>query len=273
MHLLMQARAVDLEACLARAITNKAYHTPTVAELSLAEELFERTLCGQGQYAELTTNWGTLGFEFQEVATPQETLWLLSEPVGSEHGRGWYLFRQDAPSAVVLQAPHARNDIHTGVISLRLFLAGQARALAASTITRHRADMARLENTFFHAFTLAFARACPTAQVAQLHGFDTQNHDNLAADIIVSAGTRSPEPWLTDLGQGLGNVTALTVLTYPKDTRALGATLNAQGRALQQMKHARFVHLELSMKLRELLTHDDALCRAILNELCTANTR
>jgi len=273
MHIRMPAWAVDLEACLTRAITNKVYEAPTPAELTQAKQLFERTLQGHWTQAELTTNWAALGFEFQKVATGGESLCLLSEPAGKESGRGWYLFRTDCQSSIALEAPHARNDIHTGIIALRLFLAGQSRVLAASTITRHRADMAHLDDTFFQSFTLAFAQACPTGLVVQLHGFDAENHRSAPAEIIASAGTRSPEPWLADLVKQLKKATSLSVLAYPEDTKLLGATLNAQGRALQQTGHCRFLHLEMSMELREDLIRDDELRRAILDRLSPANAR
>jgi hypothetical protein len=218
--------SIDLEGCLARAITNKSYQPPKPEQLTRAEALFRRTLQRDGNVAELGTNWAALGFELQEIATAKETLWLLSEPPGKEQGRGWYLFRIQSKASslqsevgesgattldsrfqtldsgpqtsVALQAPHARNDLHTGKIALRLFLAGEARALAASTLTRHVADLAHLENSFFQSFTLAFAQTCPTGLVVQLHGFDGDKHDQIEADMIASAGTRSLQPWLGD---------------------------------------------------------------------------
>jgi hypothetical protein len=273
MHLLAEAQAVDLEPCLTRAIANKTYVSPTQDDLARAQALFERTFQGHGTVADLAIPWAELGYEFKPVFTPKETLWLLSEPAGREGGRGWYLFRTNHQSSIALEAPHARNDIHTGMIALRLFLAGQTRVLAASTITRHRADVAHLDDTFFQAFTLAFARACPTGLVVQLHGFESEKHRAVKADIIASAGTRSPEPWLANLVEQLRVATTLPVLGYPKDTMELGATLNAQGRALQQTPHCRFLHLELSMELRERLTRDDELRRAILNCLSAIDGR
>lgn len=265
MHLPVQAQAIDLEACLNRAMTNQIYQAPTPTELTRAEELFERTLQGHWTGTELTSCWASLGFEFREITAGEESLWLLSDPEGREGGRGWYLFRADHPSSIALEAPHARNDLHTGIIALRLFLAGQGRVLAASTITRHRADVAHLEDTFFHAFTLAFARSCPTGLVVQLHGFAARNHPAADGEIVASDGTRSPEPWLTDLVQQLQTTTALPALAYPRDTTRLGATGNAQGRALRQTGRCRFLHLELSRELRERLIRDDDLLRAILD--------
>ncbi len=270
---LLEARAVDLEASLAQAITNKVYQDPTPAELTRARELFQRTLQGQWTDGELTAPWAELGFEFQRVSAAGGSFWLLSEPMGDQRGRGWYLFRTDGESAIALEAPHARNDIHTGMIALRLFLAGQSRALAAATVTRHRADMAHLDDTFFHAFTLAFARACPTSVVVQLHGFDTESHPGTQADIIASAGTVSPEPWLADVAQRLQQATSSPVWTYPQDTRQLGATQNAQGRALHATPDCRFLHLELSRELRERLLRDEQLRQALLGGLTVAQTR
>jgi hypothetical protein len=273
LQIAMQGQSVDLESGFTQVITNKSYVAPTLAELTRAKELFQRTLQDRRNGEELRTNWAALGLEFQEVATAKETLWLLSEPAGKENGRGWYLFRPNHQSSIALEAPHARNDIHTGIIALRLFLDGQARVLAASTITRHRADMARLEDTFFQAFTLAFAAACPTGLVVQLHGFEAGNHRSVQADIIASAGTRSPELWLTELALQLKKATSLPVLAYPNDTKVLGATLNAQGRALQKNGHCRFLHLEMSMELRERLTREDELRRTILDCVSASNRR
>jgi len=268
---LPQAQALDLEACLTQAITNKVYQTPTPTELTRAQQLFRRTLQGHWTAAELTNDWAALDFEFREVATSDESLWLLTEPSGKSSGRGWYLFRTNCQSSIALETPHPRNDKHTGIIALRLFLAGQTRVFAASTITRHRADVAHLDNTFFQAFTRAFAETCPTGLVVQLHGFDTRNHPDTEAGIIASAGTHSPEPWLTDLVQQLNKATSLRVLAYPRDTRRLGATRNTQGRALRQTSTCRFLHLELSRKLRDRLTHDEELRRAILISVSAIN--
>jgi len=268
----LQAKAAELQARLARAIANKVYQAPAAEDLVQARRLFQLTLQGQSRPASLTADWAALGLEFQEVAGPAESLWLLTEPAGRETGRGWYLFRPHRESSIALEAPHARNDIHTGKIALQLFLAGKARTLAASTITRHRADMAHLEDTFFQAFTLAFAEVHRAGLVVQLHGFELGNHRGTQADMIASAGTLSPGPWLTALVQRLRETTSLRAAAYPQDTRQFGAKLNAQGRALQQARQCRFLHLELSMELRKRLLREAGLRRAILDCLSFAST-
>jgi hypothetical protein len=172
-----------------------------------------------------------------------------------------------------LQAPHARNDLGTGLIGLRLFLGGNARVLAASTITRRKADAADLDDTFFHSCTLAFAQACPTGLVVQLHGFDIRKHPDIKADVVASAATSSPEPWLPALIRQLEAATALRVLAYPRETRELGGTLNAQARALRQTGRCRFLHLEMTRELRDRLTGDEAAARAILDCFSAIDTK
>lgn len=228
--------------------------------------------------SELQTEWSKLGFELRPVSIAQESLWVLSEPAGKQAGRGWYLFRDPrreparngmdglrSASPVALEAPHARNDVHTGLIALRLFLEGNARVLACATITRRRADMAHLTETFFQAFTLAFAESCPTGLVVQVHGFDSRNHSITTAEVVASTGSKTPEPWLSQVANDLSKCTSLSVLAYPKETRQLGGTRNAQANALHQSTQCRFLHLEMSRDLRNRLTEDATLRRIILN--------
>ncbi len=259
------AMALDLQSSLLQAITNKLYQEPAAADLARGRSLFRQTLEGRQTATELAASWAALGFELREVEANSEHFWLVTQPPPRQSGQGWYLFRTKSYSNIAIEAPHARNDVNTGLIALRLFRAGNARVLAASTITRHRADMGHLDNTYFQALTLAFADESPQGLVAQVHGFETGNHQSSKADVVASAGTRSPQPWLSQFVQDLRQATGLLVLAFPRDTKVLGATLNAQGKALQASGHGRFLHLEMTASLRERFTHDDKLCRETAN--------
>ena len=263
----MEARALELESSLTRAIANTRYEQPAPSDLTQARELFKHTLLGDRPVAELKPGWYKLGFAFHEVTAEGEPMWLVSQPPDSESGGGWYLFRTNHQSNLAFETPHARNDVHTGIIGLRLFQAGTARVLAASTITRHRADMAHLDGTFFQEFTLAFAEACPTGLVVQLHGFESENHNNIAADILASARTKTPGPWFEDVAEKLKQATGVRVLAYPRDTKVLGGTTNTQGKALNQTPYCRFLHLEITPELRERMARDPELRRAVLNSV------
>jgi hypothetical protein len=269
----MQSRALELESSLTRAIANTRYEQPAPSDLAQAKDLFKLTLLGERPAAELKTGWDKLGFSFHELTAEGEPMWLVSEPPGSESGGGWYLFRTNHQSTLAFETPHAKNDVHTGIIGLRLFRAGTARVLAASTITRHRADIAHLDDTYFQAFTLAFAEACPTGLVVQLHGFESENHNNIAADILASAGTKSPGPWLEEVVEKLKQATSVRVLAYPRDTKVLGGTTNAQGKMLNQTPHCRFLHLEITPELRERMARDQELRRAVLDSVSVTQPR
>ncbi|MCX7721525.1 MAG: hypothetical protein N2379_00485 [Verrucomicrobiae bacterium] len=252
---------------LARAITNQSYRAPTEAEFAAAKELFKKTFKASGATPELKAEWGRLGFELREVSHGKEMFLLLAAPHGSDAGAGWYLFRVGKTAPVAIQTPHARNDVHTGLIGLELFLVGPFRAYAASTITRHKADMAHLDLTYFQAFTVAFAETCNTGMVVQLHGFDAARYKDISGQIVASAGTDKPLPWLGALTRRMAKATSLRVLAYPDDTRRLGGTTNAQATALRQHVHCRFLHLELSRELRDRLVKDKRLQREIVNVL------
>jgi len=269
----MGARALELESSLTRAIANTRYEQPASSDLTQARELFKHTLLGDRPVAELKTGWYKLGFAFHEVTADGEPMWLVSQPPDSESGGGWYLFRTNHQSSLAFETPHAKNDVHTGIIGLRLFQAGTARVLAASTITRHRADMAHLDDTFFQAFTLAFAEVCPTGLVVQLHGFESENHNHVAADVLASAGIQSPGAWFFEVVEKLKQATAVRVLAYPRDTKVLGGTTNSQGKALNQTADCRFLHLEITPELRERMARDPELRRAILDSVSVTQPR
>lgn len=240
------------------------YEPPTRSDLIEATALFKRTLTATLPDPELSAGWQSLGFDLVEIPQENETLWLLCEPTTPPQGQGWYLFRTNQQASIALQAPHARNDAQTGVIGLRLFLSGQVRLLAASTITRHQADAAHLNDTFFHASTVAFADTCPTGLVLQLHGFASEKHPLVDTDMIMSEGTRTPSPRLPALAARLHRDTPFTVAIYPNDIRELGGTQNAQARALRD-RSCQFVHLEMSRELRERLVNDTGLIDRVLN--------
>jgi hypothetical protein len=263
----LQATTVDLDAALTTAIKNRAYALPEPPQLEQAKGLFQETFTRGQPFSELRMKWAGLGFELNEIAGRSEKYWLLRDHPGRQRGGGWYLFREGGSAQVCLQAPHARNDLETGLIALKLFSESGARALACSTITRHTADMAHLENTWFQAFTLAFAQVCPTGLVVQVHGFESSSHGELQADVVASAAQPSPGAWLENFANALSRKASLDVLVYPRDlkSRKLSGTQNAQARALRELSRCQFLHLEMSLRIRKQL-RDDKQLRRILTD-------
>jgi len=184
-------------------------------------------------------------------------------------GRGVYVIALGAaPRELLIQIPHSFSDVYTLPLGRELFEASGARAIAFSTLHRRgvagygdndnrvppqgHADVAHDPESTFQSFTLAWgATQRPQALAVQLHGFADHRVD---ADIVVSAGTKTPAPaWAVAVRDALQQMMPGRVIAvYPNDVDDLGATKNAQGRALRAVKQ-RFLHVEMSGSLRESL--------------------
>lgn len=199
----------------------------------------------------------------------------LEEAADDCAGRGAYMLSQaDAPTAILVSAPHRAADRHTGTLALQLFAEGELAAAAWNSAPRgaksacaNAADLARSPLNHFTAFSLAFAETYPTGRIVQLHGFDRDIRKSQAgadADVILSNGTDSADEELLDIADCLSAALApRRVLVYPNDVSELGALTNAQGQALRDSGFDRFVHAELSLALRETLIADP-IARAAL---------
>jgi hypothetical protein len=171
--------------------------------------------------------------------------------------------------------PHGMKDYKTGRIGLRLFQEGGFSAGAWNTAPRYRKgggartdwDLAHLEDTFFTAFTRAFARARPAGRLIQVHGFAAEKRDTEAgasADLIVSPGGHALPPGFLALARCLEGSLALAVRVYPLEVRELGGTTNVSGRILRSLGHDGFVHLELAYPVRKRLLRDAPLRRDLI---------
>lgn len=263
------------EESLNRAMSNTNYAKPKPDDLASSTALFSQTLQCQELTPSLLKAWDRLGFELTNAAWGNKSLFLLREKQGQEQGQGFYLFRPGTSSQLAWQTPHAKSDLNTGAIGLKLMIEGNARAFACSTISRKKADMAHLESTFFHSFTLAFARTFPDGILVQLHGFETGNYAAKGVgpvDSILSNGQRRPPAWLRELKESMRNRFVSNTQLYPIDIQELGATKNAQANAFARLGHEGFAHWELNAKLRRTLLTNMAM-RAIVLECIPAKQR
>ncbi|MEL6876525.1 MAG: hypothetical protein AAGL68_00315 [Pseudomonadota bacterium] len=236
------------------------------AEFALGTSAFAALIGGEtGGLAGLEK----LGFGAGTLAGADHTM-LLSEAEGECAGRGIYLIRSQATDKLALTAPHRGSDRHTGTLASALFLETGAQAAAwnsgprrATSKCEHAIDLARERNHLFSAFALGFAEAAPDGLIVQLHGFDGDRRESLAAreaGIILSNGSEAPSARLLDLADCLSLAFApIPVLVYPGDTGELGALSNAQGQLLREAGFDGFVHMEISAELRAALIEDDAL--------------
>ncbi len=248
-----------------------AYQAPSLNELKNAESLFSNLYRGETG-AEVKSRWRQLGFEIIEVRIANVAFVLLREQASSRLGRGFFAFVPERESNTVLQAPHSFKDLYTGTIGFRLLTEAGFKAGAWNTAprfytekgNRRDADMAHLSDTYFNAFTRAFARHMPNGQLIQLHGFDNakrRTEQGRAADMIISAANRWPSNTVIEMATCLNTSTKRLVRIFPWDVRELGGTKNKNAAALRGLGHSGFIHLELSKPLRKQLVRDAALRR------------
>lgn len=256
---------------LAAASSERHFVQPATADVKRAQALFLRLMQGERGEA-LARAWSELGFVLG--SDPAEGLTLLREQPGARHGRGFFVFRQDAADA--LQIPHAFKDTMTGQIGIALFRQGRFGAAAWNTVPRDfvadgrrvDADMAHLDDSYFIAFARACAQRHPQGRVYQLHGFEQESRRSDAARkaaVILSDGSRTPAATLRRLADCIAAKTQASVLTYPEDVRELGATTNTVAAALRRQGYAGFVHIEMSHQFRADLAQSPALQRTLLS--------
>lgn len=185
----------------------------------------------------------------------------------SRHGRGYFAINPQAKNNWLLQAPHADSDLHTGKIASRLFLTGAFRAAQWNTVHRDVSDMAHSPDTYWQAYTQAFAELYPEGKIIQIHGFDQDNRkseEGSNSDMILSAGNKNPPDWLQQTASCLKKAMPLHVSLYPFDVKELGGTKNVQGQLLMVMGYGGFVHIEMSGPMRmELLNNAETRKRFI----------
>jgi hypothetical protein len=208
------------------------------------------------------------------------TYWVLTEAPERRRGAGAYLFRvgatvDDHGPAVLLEAPHSDYDLGTGEIAGELFFhpppGKRPVALFMNTMHRYQlapgrkqkradnpADVAHNPDHLYNAATVAAAAALGDVLVEQIHGFadsaDEADDAPLPAGtlMVVSAGDkRGSSPLSGAIAAKLRSLFGEGVRRFPEESKALGATTNAQKRALEGRAGARFVHIESSAEMRK----------------------
>ena len=267
----------DFANILKEASVGKQFVQPSHAEIRRGEALFSRLFKGERSIA-LNAAWAEAGFDVLSADSGQLT--LVVEQASQRAGRGFFVLRAGAP--VMLQIPHAFYDELTREIGVSVFKRGRFSAAAWNTVPRKfeqngqviNADMAHLTNTYFIAFSRAFARHYPQGNIVQLHGFDQSKRNSstaASAAAIISNGSGSASPMLKKLAVDLQQKTKLNILVYPDDVRELGATTNTVAAALRDIGFTQFTHIEMSRGFRERLKRSRAWQLILVNSLEAAN--
>ena len=267
----------DFANTLKLASAGKQFIQPSRAEIQRGEALFLRLFKGE-RSAALNAAWAEAGFDVLSADSGQLT--LVVEQASQRAGRGFFVLRAGAP--VMLQIPHAFHDELTREIGVSVFKRGRFSAAAWNTVPRKfeqngqviNADMAHLTNTYFIAFSRAFARHYPQGNIVQLHGFDQSKRKSSAAafaDVIISNGSGRASPLLKKIAVDLQQKTKLNILVYPDDVRELGATTNTVAADLRDIGFTQFTHIEMSRGFRERLKRSRTWQLILVNALEAAN--
>ncbi len=256
------------------------YIAPTPGELTAFERLVTQCLehfATPGRYPLEILDHAAHKIGMQLVRIPgsgNREFLVLMEPDGIRAGKGFYVLTQRMTSArpVIIQTPHARSDMFTGKIGLKLFTTGSAAAFFSSTLRRnarsvftgpeqvkkfHIADPAHNPNCFFHAATKAATRFQPDTLTIQLHGFEsgapgTGRHYTM----ILSSGIDSDirDDCFAELDNTIRKcLPEVRIGKYGVETGELGARANVQGRFINRFTPGCFLHVEMSYDYRNRL--------------------
>jgi hypothetical protein len=240
------------------------FYVPNALEARAAQRIFANLLL-PGKFD--TDDANRIGF----LAKPIDGGLALVEAAQDCKGRGGYVVRGgNRTLPVAITAPHRGSDRHSGTIAQLLFAEHPIAAVAWNSAPRragqqcpHGGDIAQMPTHYFTAFSAAFAQKNPSGRVVQLHGFDQAKRKSAAAqqaDMIISDGSKKPSARLLDFADCLTrSFPEFTIAVFPIDTDELGATTNAQGKALRRQNHAGFTHVEMDAALRVAMVNDAAM--------------
>jgi hypothetical protein len=281
-----QVLTIDqIEAKIWGAGPKATFAASTIAETEELEMLVPELVEANGETAHEAT-WAAFAkraeFRLEKWRVGNDVYLALVEQ--KVHGAGAYIFRVgprgDGPT-ILLEAPHNYFDLGTGRLAAELFFTPRAgarpRALFTNTMHRYQlapgdkgkrahnpADIAHEPEHAFSVATVKFARKAGPTHVIQLHGFSARSDEDEDGDlgaigVVVSAGNRDgSSPVSSAIAQALAAIFD-GVKRFPEDAKVLGATTNAQGKLLRDVKDASFVHVEMSSAVRKQLANSSAL--------------
>lgn len=253
----------------------------TVMERAAVEALVpvivERARRGEARVHDLAPVAGMAALAVEQWVVEGGMFLVLREAAGRERGTGAYVFRVGpvGRAEVVLQAPHAYFDLHTGRIAAAMMFEREGphpRALMLNTVQRYQrgrptpespADVCHRPEHLFSFVTDRTLAALGRAMVVQLHGFDAAGVP-VGTRAIVSEGlSRAPSLRLVALAERVEAALGAGVRVYHRDLKRLGGTTNAQARVVARHAYGWFVHLEMATAVREALRGRRALRRAL----------
>ncbi len=233
-----------------------AFVMPSSEEMQRFQSLITQALDKKME----ASQWQALGFEIKKKPP---LVFVLPE---KNRTQGFMVLSPDKMKPWLLQAPHAKSDLHTGKLAAKLFAEGPFRLGIWNTLPRKSVDAAHHYQSYWQALTQAFAEKYADGRIIQLHGFAAnkrKSREARKAGMIVSAGHDFPPVWVKAAAKCLQDK-GFNALLYPYQVSELGATTNSQGQLLQALGHQGFLHLEMSREMRGKLLEEKALRAQLL---------
>ena len=254
--------------------TSGNYVKPGIRELEKAQYLFQ-SLFTFADLSGLENILQELHLKVIKMNINNKFLLILVEKETHQTGRGFYIFLHNKFAQNVLQMPHRQKDLYTGEIGLSLLIEGNFAAGAWNSISRYyfqgnkkvSADLADYSQSYFIAFSKAFALCHSKGHIIQLHGFSTKKRRTRAgkqSSFILSAGSWNQSKQLINLDQCLEKQFLCISSLFPIEINELGGTQNTIGIALRQMGHNGFVHLEINKSFRNQLRKEKSMRQKLL---------
>ncbi|MFT4924952.1 MAG: hypothetical protein ACI8WB_001042 [Phenylobacterium sp.] len=223
-----------------------------------------------------------------ETEEPQKNQMSLLK---SKRAYGWGVLAINpaAQQALFLQVPHRFYDKWTAAISAHWWQSGQFKLAMLNTVHRHagreqdkpiNSDFSSAQNNPMLAATRAFIANFKQPVVLQLHGYSKASRNSKTAqkaDVILSHGANLPTAYLVKLNKAKAclnrNIAGVVdgidegaALVFPHDVTELGGTKNIIGKELRYMGYYQhFVHIELSLVLRQKMRDDNQLSLQVLD--------
>lgn len=254
---------------------------PTAGELAEARLMFDLLLKGKLETAAFKELLDSLGMEQLPVTEVGTDFVVLREKEGRKTGRGFYIYTNGATAHRYLLVPHAFTDVKTGHIALKLVDMGCFSLVALNTRKRYEVrdnlkidqDLAHLTGTYFSVLSHALAALADEPRVVQIHGYSKGNRETEAgmdADVIVSSGRRSLQPYASAVAECLSRNDDYNVMVYPDQVYELGGTTNVTARIMRKAGNKSFLHIEMSRPFRDMLSKDEKFLK-VFNE-CVAGS-
>ena len=253
--------------------------------INAAKKLFIKLFNGSTA-SELKNDWDKLGMNILELKRGNRVYTLVHEQQDKLFGRGFYIFcKSNIARNAVLEMPHRFWDTETGIIGYKLMLTGYYAAASWNTVHRYQtpneqnssSDMAHAKNSFFYAFTMAFAESMPERSILiQPHGFSNKNQKSEygeKASVVLSNSTPKPLKQFLYYAELIKSIMPQPTYIYPlTDVKWLAALENVTAEVIRKKKRKQiFIHMEMNSKTRKDMAEDFTL-RKKFTKCITKNT-